>query len=85
VGFVDKAAEILSETEHLREADRHIGTAQKLVFAQEERIARLDRDGHNTQDALDLLQTLRESLVTMKLRRNAIEAALARLHGRTYP
>ena len=85
VCLVDTAAGIRTETEHLSEANRHIGTAQKLIYEQEERIARLDRDGHNTRDARGLLQTLRESLVTMKLHRNAIEAELARLNGKTYP
>ncbi len=82
---MDTAAEIGPEMEHLSEANRHIGMAHKLIHEQEERIARLDRDGHNTQDARGLLQTLRESLVTMKFHRNAIEAELARLNGKTYP
>lgn len=62
-----------------------IETALKLIRAQEERVARLDRDGHTTSKARSLLETLRESLVTMKLHRNAIEAELARLNDKTYP
>ena len=81
---MDKDAEIMMETEHLKEANRHIGSARKRIHDQEDRIARLDRDGHNTRDARGLLQTLRESLVTMQLHRKSIEAELERLNGKTY-
>ncbi|WP_439370929.1 hypothetical protein [Bradyrhizobium sp. DASA03120] len=45
--------------EHLAMAERHVALGEKHLVKQEALIAELDRDGHDTLDALKLLATMR--------------------------
>jgi len=47
--------------QHLEQAERHIALGKQHLAKQEAIIAELDRDGHDTTDALAILVTLRET------------------------
>ncbi len=47
--------------QHLAQAERHVAEGERHLVRQEELIAELDRDGHDTKDARAILQTLRTS------------------------
>lgn len=44
---------------HLQEAERHVAVGERHIAEQERRIAELDRDGHDTKQARELLETFR--------------------------
>ncbi|WFU50260.1 hypothetical protein [Sinorhizobium terangae] len=48
----------------LAEAERHIARAEEHVAHQEEIVAELDRDGHDTQQARNLLGTFKTMLAS---------------------
>ncbi|RXG83666.1 hypothetical protein EAS61_41455 [Bradyrhizobium zhanjiangense] len=45
--------------QHLAMAERHVALSEKHLLKQEALIAELDRDGHDTADAVELLATMR--------------------------
>jgi hypothetical protein len=47
--------------QHLAQAERHVAEGEQLLLRQEELIAELDRDGHDTEEARVILDTLRET------------------------
>lgn len=57
----------------LAEADQHIAAAELLIARQLSLIAELERDGHATEKAHTLLETMRESLQQMQAHRRLIE------------
>lgn len=58
----------------LAEADDHIATAESLLARQLSLLAELERDGHATEDARALMETMQESLRQMRAHRRIIEA-----------
>ncbi|SCB54784.1 hypothetical protein GA0061098_103052 [Bradyrhizobium shewense] len=60
--------------QHLVMAERHVALGEKHVLKQEALIAELDRDGHNTADALKLLAIMR---ATQRLHRQDRDRLLA--------
>jgi hypothetical protein len=58
----------------LAEADEHIDTAESLIARQLSLLSELQRDGHPTEGARALLETMRESLRQMHAHRRIIEA-----------
>ena len=63
-----------SKIEKLAEADDHIATAESLIARQILLLRDLQRDGHATENASALLETMRESLRQMHTHRRLIEA-----------
>ena len=61
--------------DHLAQAERHAADGERHIARQEELVAALDRDGHDTTEALKVLSTLRS---TQALH----EADVARLLGK---
>jgi len=49
--------------EHLAQAERHASRGKQHLARQEEIIAELDRDGHDTTEARKVLATLRQTQV----------------------
>jgi hypothetical protein len=47
--------------QHLAQAERHVAEGEQHLLRQEELIAELDRDGHDTEKARVILDTLRET------------------------
>jgi hypothetical protein len=47
--------------QHLAQAERHVAEGDQHLLRQEELIAELDRDGHDTEKARVILDTLRET------------------------
>lgn len=66
-----------SEISHLRKADTDLADARARITRQEELVARLEKDGHKTDTARSLLQTMRETLNTMEEHRRLILDQLA--------
>ncbi|UFW45380.1 MULTISPECIES: hypothetical protein [Bradyrhizobium] len=46
---------------HLYEAERHVAEGERHLARQEELVAELHRDGHDTQAANDILATMQQS------------------------
>jgi hypothetical protein len=49
------------ELRHFKEAERHVAKGDRYITEQEARIAELDREGHDTTEALRLLESFRDS------------------------
>jgi len=47
--------------QHLADIDVHIADGERHILKQERMVADLDEDGHDTKDALAILETLRET------------------------
>ncbi|MGV7218554.1 hypothetical protein, partial [Bradyrhizobium sp. UFLA05-112] len=47
----------------LAEAEKRVALGERHIVQQEQRIAELDRDGHDTRDAFALLDTFRQTQV----------------------
>jgi hypothetical protein len=47
--------------EHLAKAERHVAQGEAHIGRQEALLAELERDGHDTKDAVAILATLRET------------------------
>jgi len=62
--------------QHLAQAERHVAEGKRHLLRQEERIAELDRDGHDTVEARRLLATLR---ATQRLHEQDVERLLGEL------
>jgi hypothetical protein len=58
--------------EHLAEADRHIAEGQQRIAEQEARIAELQRDGHPTAEAVEMLHKFKDTLRLMEEHRQII-------------
>jgi hypothetical protein len=56
--------------EHLVQTERVIAEAERLIDHQERVVAQLDRDGHDTEEALALLATFRRSQAEHVAHRN---------------
>ncbi len=54
-----------SKQEKLAEADQHIATAEGLLARQMSLVADLERDGHETESARTLVETMREAFVAL--------------------
>jgi hypothetical protein len=67
-------SEISSKQRKLAEADHHIAAAESLIARQTSLLADLERDGHNTETARALLETMQRSLREMHAHRVIIEA-----------
>ena len=65
----------------LAEADRHIAHGEGLIARQQALVNELQQDGHDTQAARDLLETMIESLRQMHAHRRLIEAGAAQITG----
>lgn len=48
------------EVRHLEEANRHLAGNAERIAKQEQLVATLDRDGHDTKEAVHLLGLLRD-------------------------
>lgn len=64
---------------HLHEAEGHVAQGERLIIEQEARIVELDRDGHDTVTAHELLANLRASQVQHVEHRNRILQELKEL------
>jgi len=64
--------------EKLAEADQHIAHAEDLIARQRNVLADLERDGHDTEKAMALLDAMVQALEQMHVHRRVIEAELAR-------
>jgi hypothetical protein len=62
--------------QHLALAERHLAEGEERLVRQQELIAELDRDGHDTKDARMILATMRE---TQALHRQDRERILSEL------
>ena len=59
-------------------AERHVALGEHHLARQEALIAELDRDGHDTADALKLLATMRATQRLHRQERNRLLAELGR-------
>jgi hypothetical protein len=66
-----------TEMAHLHKAEAEIESAKVRISRQEELLARLKRDNHDTSTATSVLQTMRETLVAMESHRALIVQQLA--------
>jgi hypothetical protein len=67
--------------EKLAEADRHIAHAESLIARQRNVLAELERDGHDTDTARDLLEAMIQGLEQMQAHRRIIEDEIRRREG----
>ncbi|WP_237479413.1 hypothetical protein [Lichenibacterium dinghuense] len=65
------------ELRHLETADRHLAEGAERIGKQEALVARLDQDGHDTAEALRLLEQLRSLQEQSIAHRQHILEALA--------
>jgi hypothetical protein len=72
---------IEEEEAQLSRADYHIQRAQENIERQKELVQELDKDGHDTSNALRLLATLKDTLVAMQEHRQLIIEEIARLRN----
>jgi hypothetical protein len=68
--------------DHLAAVERHIALGRSHLARQEALIAELDRDGHDTTDAIAILATLRSSQGLLKGERERILRELKDLEQR---
>ena len=71
---VEFKSEKPGKRQKLAEADQHIAHAESLIARQLSVLSELERDGHNTETALALLETMRQSLQQMCDHRSIIES-----------
>ncbi|SFH81178.1 hypothetical protein [Bradyrhizobium sp. Gha] len=64
--------------QHLAMAERHVALGEDHLARQEALVAELDRDGHDTADALAILATMRETQRLHLQDRDRLLAELAR-------
>ena len=62
--------------QHLAQAERHVAEGMRHIAKQEALIANLDRDGHDTAEAIKMLGTLR---TTQALHEQQVERCLREL------
>ena len=67
------------ERRHLEQADRHIAEGRERIAAQRARIALMERGGHDTALARDLLRNFERALEHMIEHRELILRAIDRL------
>jgi hypothetical protein len=65
----------------LAEANRHIAHAESLIARQRNVLAELERDGHDTESARDLLDSMIHGLEQMHAHRRIIEDEIRRGEG----
>jgi hypothetical protein len=63
--------------EDLERAEQHVALSERHISRQRELIAELERDGHDTQLAAELLSTLEESQAAHIADRNRLKAELS--------
>ncbi len=63
--------------DHLAQADGHVAQAERHLIEQRKLIDQLERDGHDTVAALDLLRTMEESLAAHIADRDRIRGEIA--------
>jgi hypothetical protein len=66
------------EQRHLQEAERHVAQGLEHIDKERRIIAELDRDGHDTSTARELLKTLEQSQRMHEEHRDHIKAELTR-------
>jgi hypothetical protein len=59
---------------HLAQAERHVAEGEQHIARQRKLIAELERDGHDTTTAIELLRTFEESQATHVENRDRIRA-----------
>ena len=67
------------EHRHLEQADRHIAEERERIAAQRARVARMERGGHDTGLARDLLRHFETTLELMLEHRELILTEIDRL------
>lgn len=65
-----------SRVEHLALAERHIAEGKRTIARQEQLVAELDRDGHDTAMAMALLREFQVSLAAHIEHRDRLRAEL---------
>jgi hypothetical protein len=70
-----------SELSHLRKAEKDIADARARIKRQEQLVAHLEKDGHGTDTARSLLQTMRDTLSVMEEHRRLILDQLTAMKG----
>jgi predicted outer membrane protein len=70
-----------AELAHLHKAEEDISGARARIERQEQLVARLQKDGHSTDTARSLLQTMRDTLSVMEEHRRLILEQLAAMKG----
>jgi len=65
------------ELRHLVLSTNHIVEAERRIARQRDRVAELERDGHDTSEARDLLETMLKSLELMRSNQDHIVDELA--------
>jgi hypothetical protein len=73
-----------SEVSHLHKAEAEIASGRERIGRQEQLVARLKRDGHDSSTAESMLQTMRDSLNVMKVHRELILDQLAAMKMRAW-
>jgi hypothetical protein len=73
--------EISELRQELAMADRHIGEGEERRARQAEVVRQLVNDGHDTRDAENLLQSMKEGLAAMNAHRKHIVRELSRCSG----
>lgn len=71
--------DLMTEREHLLQADRDIADGERRITAQTLLVERLRTAGHDTREAERLLLNLRQTLETWRDHRDAILHEIARL------
>ncbi|MFL5295830.1 MAG: hypothetical protein ACJ798_05550 [Phenylobacterium sp.] len=69
------------DREHLDLARRHMTEGKARVEAQQQLIGRLEEGGHSTVLAQQLLDSLVETLIQMRVHRDYLEARALKLGG----
>ncbi len=76
ISFPDLAAHLDLEQRHLQKADSDIDAGRKRVIEQENRLARLQADGHDCRQAGQLVELLKQTLSEWERHRVLIEQRL---------
>jgi hypothetical protein len=82
VKFLDFAAQLRLEHQHLLKADADLDSGRKRLAEQEDRLARLQADGHDWRQARQLVEILKETLHEWERHRVLIEQRIDYLQCR---
>lgn len=68
---------------HLAQADRHVHRGDEIITEQKQRVAELERDGHDTKAARELLALFEEVQRVHLADRNRLRHELNEILGRS--
>ncbi|MBV9461768.1 MAG: hypothetical protein JO141_30220 [Bradyrhizobium sp.] len=81
----DPLEQLRAEKALLIKADRDLEEGSRRLLQQQQLLAELQADGHDTKQAARLVLLLQQTLIEWERHRTLIEQRIAYLEGRSYP